>query len=178
MLGAAVHGAVHFPHHINAATLVSKGTRHDSTTVNDGKRQHDNPMMQTNARESPALCLTPTDHPRPCPALTLDERRGPATVRRGSESQDGMLSPDQQKTVHEWELKHGVVPLDEAHPHTAVEERLGGGPTEKRGPAAPRRGSMAENAPLSPTQVATMHEWELKHGIVMLQETRGAMEVD
>lgn len=112
--------------------------------------------------------------------LTVAEHRGPATVRRGSESQDGVLSPEQQHTVHEWELKHGVVPLDDAHPHPAVEERLmgAGGQDEKRGPVAPRRGSMAESAPLSPTQVATMHEWELKHGIVTLEETRVTMEVD
>ncbi len=101
-------------------------------------------------------------------------------MRRGSESQDGTLSPEQQKTVLDWEHKHGVVPLDEAHPHAAVEERLvgAGGDAEKRGPAAPRRGSMAENVPLSPTQVATMQEWELKHGIVTLEEPRMAMEVD
>ncbi|GMK58549.1 hypothetical protein CspeluHIS016_0505810 [Cutaneotrichosporon spelunceum] len=101
------------------------------------------------------------------------EHRGPATVRRGSESQDGQLSAEQQKTVHEWELKHGVVPLDAAHPHDAVEAGSAHAvnePCEKRGPAAPRRGSMAESVPLSPTQVATMHEWELKHGIVMIEE--------
>ncbi|BEI84620.1 hypothetical protein CcaverHIS002_0500210 [Cutaneotrichosporon cavernicola] len=111
--------------------------------------------------------------------MHANEHRGPATVRRGSESQDGKLSSEQQNTIHEWELKHGVVPLDAAHPHHAVEESRGVTvPTEKRGPAGPRRGSMAETVPLSPTQVATMDEWDLKHGIVMIEETRVAMTME
>ncbi|CAK9779511.1 hypothetical protein CC85DRAFT_329809 [Cutaneotrichosporon oleaginosum] len=105
----------------------------------------------------------------------MQSHRGPATLRRGSQSEEHALSPAQKQTVHEWELKHGVVPLDAAHPHAAVEEKMAG--AEKRGPVAPRRGSMVESAPLSPTQVATVHEWELKHGIVML-ESRETMEVD
>lgn len=81
--------------------------------------------------------------------------------------------------MHEWELKHGVVPLDEEHPHMDIEERSN---IEKRGPVAPRRGSTSESVPLSPTQKATVHEWELKHGIVTLPEGESAhvvaMEVD
>lgn len=106
------------------------------------------------------------------------ERKGPTTIRRGSRSEDATLSADQQRTVHEWELKHGVVPLDDAHPHSPVQERAHG---EKSGPVAPRRGSMAESVPLSPTQAAVVHEWEHKHGIVTLDgggARGGQMDID